>query len=285
MHWLRAIGGALWLAMLAFGMTSTLAKNACAFLGAVVSSLHTVHAGSPWPHVALLGVLLFGMARSPRGPPTLLSLACLCLLLVAAFLALLQLRGLRMVMRLDGQGKLGMALIHHGPTVHGLAPGAPHDTPHARTRVSSTGSVLVASEGLHDGGIFARSVVLIVDHCPTRGSRGVVLTAPLHGLEDPLGSSGALRHMVGGPVGAPGSSHPEEVLLHTAVGVRGARQLLPRLPSGPPPPPPALRGSGGWMPKEHSPHAVGDVAPGGGAPLFMVWFVVIVDAQTTCLSL
>lgn len=80
-------------------------------------------AGSPWPHMALLGVLLFGMVRSPRGPPTLTSLACLCLLLAAAFLALLQLRGLRMVMRLDGEGKLGMALIHHGPSVQGLAPG------------------------------------------------------------------------------------------------------------------------------------------------------------------
>lgn len=73
--------------------------------------------------MALLGVLLLGMARTPRGPPTLTSLLCLCLLLGASFVALLQFRGMRMVMRLDMQGKVGMALIHHGPSVHGLGAG------------------------------------------------------------------------------------------------------------------------------------------------------------------
>lgn len=135
-----------------------------------------------------------------------------------------------------------------------------------------TGCVLVASEGLHDGGIFARSVVLITDHSPTRGTRGVILTAPLHGLQDPLGPSGALRHMVGGPVGAPGSSQPEEVLLHTAAGVCGARQLLPVLPSGPPPPPPALqlRGAGAWAFREEHGKPPPFMPQDVGLPLFVV---------------
>ncbi len=173
MQWLRAAGGALWLGMLAFGLSSTcrcfskMACNSprvvipprvycvcvccmgvqiyihsvllyrCAYMHGVHAhhihvAVHTTttplpphitHTGSPWPHIALLGILLLGMVRTPRGPPTLTSLLCLCLLLGASFVALLQFKGMRMVMRLDVQGKVGMALIHHGASVHGLGAG------------------------------------------------------------------------------------------------------------------------------------------------------------------
>ncbi len=72
-------------------------------------------AGPPVPHLALLVLLLLGSRSS--------SLLALALLLMGTLLATLHARGLRVVMRMDGAGRLGLAVIRHGGPVEGLGPG------------------------------------------------------------------------------------------------------------------------------------------------------------------
>ena len=67
------------------------------------------------PHLALLVLLLLGTRSS--------SLLALALLLMGTLLATLHARGLRVVMRMDGAGRLGLAVIRHGGPVEGLGPG------------------------------------------------------------------------------------------------------------------------------------------------------------------
>jgi hypothetical protein len=96
--------------------------------------------GPPFPLLALLVLLLLG-TRSGSWLPGI------GLLAVATLLATLHARGLRVVMRMDGGGRLGLALIRYGAPVEGLQPGV----------------LLVASEGLHHS-VFRRSVVLLTSH-------------------------------------------------------------------------------------------------------------------------
>lgn len=190
---LRGVGSAVCISLLAFGLS-----------------------GPPWPHLALLVLLLLG-TRSH-------SLLALALLLVGSLVATLHARGLRVVMRVDGHGRAGLALIRHGAPVEGL----------------QQGSLLVASESL-DRGVFRRSVVLLTEHSPQGGSRGVILTQPLSYAEAlgmqmpaPALSDVSIRHQLGGPVGMPsGASRPasELAVLHTVPGVGGARRLLPATPA------------------------------------------------------
>ena len=72
-------------------------------------------AGPPWPHLALLLLLLLGSRAH--------WLAALALLVAGSGLATLHARGLRLVLRLDGVGRLGVALIRHGAPVPGLGQG------------------------------------------------------------------------------------------------------------------------------------------------------------------
>jgi hypothetical protein len=73
-------------------------------------------AGPPWPHLALLLLLLLA-SRSHWLPG-------LALLTLCTVLAAMHARGLRIVLRVDGGGRLGVALIRHGAPVQGIAPGA-----------------------------------------------------------------------------------------------------------------------------------------------------------------
>ncbi|KAI8468936.1 MAG: hypothetical protein J3K34DRAFT_291838 [Monoraphidium minutum] len=130
----RGLAGALAISLVAFGLS-----------------------GPPFVHLALLVLLLLG-TRSQ-------ALMCLLLLLMAAALGALYARGLRLVLRSDGGGHLGVALIRYGAPVDGLRPG----------------SLLVASPGLEDS-LFERSVVLITE-AGRRGARGVMLTQPLEMAE------------------------------------------------------------------------------------------------------
>jgi len=170
---LRGLGGALCISLLAFGLT-----------------------GPPWPHLALMLMLLLGT----RSHSLLLTAA----LLLGSLLATMHARGLRVVMRVDGFGRLGMVLIRHGERVEGLAPGV----------------LLVASEELHNS-IFRQSVVLVYQHSAA-GASGIMLTKPLdprrlaeYPPEDPVRHR-RVRHFVGGPVGMahPGTPALERVLLH-----------------------------------------------------------------------
>lgn len=51
------------------------------------------------------------------------TLLALGLLLAGSVIAALHARGLRVVMRVDGMGRLGLAVIRHGAPVQGLGPG------------------------------------------------------------------------------------------------------------------------------------------------------------------
>lgn len=181
----RGVAGALCISVIAFGLS-----------------------GPPFVHIVLLGLLLLG-ARSQ-------ALACLALLAAGAGLGALYARGLRLVLRTDTAGRLGVALIRYGTLVEGLRPG----------------SLLVASPDLDDS-FFERSVVLVTES-GRRGARGVMLTQPIQMMDDPLRSThlrqraaapdaatwhfdGAqqpgggplaplVQHFVGGPVGGGGGS-------------------------------------------------------------------------------
>lgn len=72
-------------------------------------------AGPPWPHLALLVLLLLG-SRSHWLPG-------LGLLSVVTLLATLHARGLRVILRVDDGGRLGLAVIRHGAPVQGVGPG------------------------------------------------------------------------------------------------------------------------------------------------------------------
>ena len=185
--------------------------------------------GPPWPHLLLAALLLL----TTRSHAALAGGS----LAAAAALATLHARGVRVSLR-PGGGAAGwpsLALVRHGPPVAGLAPGA----------------LLVAATDLDTAGLFARAVVLVTEHSPARGARGVLLTRPLapgdSGLDagdlsssssssSPFGllrggrGAGArLRHFVGGPVGMPGDgSTADVVVLHGVPAVPGARPLLPR---------------------------------------------------------
>jgi hypothetical protein len=145
---LRGIGGALCITLLAFGLSggpSLLAvsamcgsalpfecflfdqlsvvgtgKRAGPVLRPVLPTLsagcrYTAPAGPPWPHLALL-VLLLLASRSHWLPG-------MALLLVCGGLAAMHARGLRLVLRLDGGGRVGLALIRRGAPVPGIRPG------------------------------------------------------------------------------------------------------------------------------------------------------------------
>ncbi|KAK9804843.1 hypothetical protein WJX72_008395 [[Myrmecia] bisecta] len=197
---LRGVGGAICISLLAFGLS-----------------------GPPWPHLALLVLLLLG-TRSH-------SLLLLALLLLGSLLATMHARGLRVVLRLDGSGRLGLAFIRHGAPVEGLRPGV----------------LLVASEEL-DRTVFARSVIMLYEHdtrMTGRGARGVMLSKPLpaHDMRaaqpgEPRWMEGArqvgARHFMGGPVGLSGEQAALEMaVLHTVAGVPGSRVLVPSNTSGP----------------------------------------------------
>lgn len=124
---IRGITGAVCISLLAFGLS-----------------------GPPFIHIALLVLLLLG-TRSQ-------SLVFLLLLLLICLLATLYARGLRLVLRMDADGRFGIAMIRYGAPVHGLAPGM----------------LLVASREL-DNTLFQQSVVLITEH-GSRGAKGVILT-------------------------------------------------------------------------------------------------------------
>ncbi|KAL4424312.1 hypothetical protein ABPG75_001613 [Micractinium tetrahymenae] len=230
MQALRGLGGALVIVLLACGLSGSAA-------------------GPPWPHLALLLLLIFGSRWH--------WLPGLGLLLGACLLAGMHARGLRVVVRVDGGGRLGVALIRHGAAVPGIGAGV----------------LLVASEGLDHSPIFRRSVILLTQH-GRGGARGVMLSQPIAhppalpaglgaatsensepantaaaGASQPAaeagnggkhaagtdggsaargGRSAPLRHFLGGPVGMPGEGVNHEVLvLHTVAGVPGARRILP----------------------------------------------------------
>ncbi|KAH7621403.1 hypothetical protein Ndes2526B_g03747 [Nannochloris sp. 'desiccata'] len=130
---LRGLGGAICISLLAFGL-----------------------AGPPWPHLALLALVLLG-SRSH-------GMLAFALLASGTMLAALHAKGLRLVMRFDDMGSpFGFAVVQHGAPVPGLGPG----------------TLLVANSDLNHS-IFRRSVVLIYQHDNDGGgARGVILTQPM----------------------------------------------------------------------------------------------------------
>ncbi|KAL4442669.1 hypothetical protein ABPG77_006663 [Micractinium sp. CCAP 211/92] len=205
----------------------------------VAYALGNATSGPLWPHVTLL-VLLVAGSRWHWLP--------LGLLLGFSIIAGMNARNLRLVVRLDGGGRLGVALIRHGAPVPGIGPGV----------------LLVASEGLDRSPIFRRSVILLTQH-GRGGARGVMLSQPIAhppALPASLGAisagtgapastaaagsgqpaagagktSGAapggsvpLRHFLGGPVGMPGEGVNHEVaVLHFVPGIADSRLILPQ---------------------------------------------------------
>ncbi|CAK0784725.1 hypothetical protein CVIRNUC_007929 [Coccomyxa viridis] len=164
--------------------------------------------GPPWPQLAIVVLLIAGA----RGP----SILCVAAIAMACILATLHAKGLRVVMRVDTAGRLGLAVIRHGAPVEGL----------------QSGVLLAASDGL-ERSIFRRSVVLVYEHGNRSGARGVILSQPL-GPTDPRfnpaatpGGLPALSHFLGGPVGMPGEGPLQEVaVIHTLAEVPGSRPLL-----------------------------------------------------------
>ena len=112
-------------------------------------------AGPPWPHLALLALLLLG-TRSH-------SMLAFALLAAGSVLAALHARGLRLTMHLDDGGRFGVSVVRYGAPIAGLGPG----------------TLLRASDELENS-IFRRSVVLIYEHNQF-GARGVILNQPLSG--------------------------------------------------------------------------------------------------------
>ena len=72
-------------------------------------------AGPPWPHLALLVLLLLG-SRSHWLPGV-------ALVVVGGLLATMHARGLRLILRLEDGGRLGLAVIRHGAPVPGVGAG------------------------------------------------------------------------------------------------------------------------------------------------------------------
>lgn len=68
--------------------------------------------GAPWPHLALLLLLLLGSRAQP--------LAFAAVLLAVGIAAALAARGLRLVVRMDGDGHVGMTVIRHGAPIEAL---------------------------------------------------------------------------------------------------------------------------------------------------------------------
>lgn len=130
---LRGLGGVACISLLAFGL-----------------------AGPPWPHLALLALVLLG-SRSH-------GMLAVALLASGTILAALHAKGLRLVMRFDDFGSpFGLAVVQHGAPVPGLGPG----------------TLLVANSDLNHS-IFRRSVVLIYQHNDHGGgAKGVILTQPM----------------------------------------------------------------------------------------------------------
>ncbi|KAK9823070.1 hypothetical protein WJX81_006746 [Elliptochloris bilobata] len=168
--------------------------------------------GPPWPHVAVLLLLMLGVRSHSLLAVLALALACV--------LAVLHARGLRVMMRVDTGGRLGFAVIRHGAPVDGLGPGV----------------LLAASDDL-ERSIFRRSVVLLYRHSRRGGAHGVILSQPLGPLDPRVPTAGpgglpagapALAHFLGGPVGLPGDGpHAEVAVMHTLATVPGACVLLP----------------------------------------------------------
>lgn len=94
--------------------------------------------GAPWPHLALLLILMLGSRAQ--------SVAALVSLLVLVLVTALYARGLRLVVRLDEHGHVGMAIIRHGDVIPGLQVGG------VRVRVRFSDVI----PGLKAGGVRVR---------------------------------------------------------------------------------------------------------------------------------
>jgi len=132
---------------------------------------------------------------------------------IASMLAVLHSWGIRPVFRMNG-GVFDIAFIRHGAPVEGLRPGV----------------LLLASRSIDGTGLFARSVVLILEATDRGPARGLVLTHPLqpHYLDTPLemrdhfAQYGAkVRHLVGGPL----NISEDTTVVHNVHNVVGATPL------------------------------------------------------------
>ncbi|GAB4813425.1 hypothetical protein N2152v2_000471 [Parachlorella kessleri] len=208
---LRGLGGAVCITLLALGLS-----------------------GPPVPHLALLVLLLLGSRSS--------SLLALALLLMGTLLATLHARGLRVVMRMDGAGRLGLAVIRHGGPVEGLGPG----------------TLLVASEGL-DHTMFRRSVVLLYEH-GREGAKGVLLT---QGLAVPPAGLAPMPEAALGAAAMAATAAPARVLRHAAARSGGGNGTT----AGP-----STAGSAGEGP-EPTPAGHGGRSSAGGAPFIIRHFL------------
>lgn len=188
-------------------------KNAKGITGACcVTLLALALSGPPWPHLLVMGVLLLS-TRSHL-------LAILLVILLSSVVAAMYARGLRLISRVDINGRMGLVLIRHGSPVPGL----------------QAGCLLVASRELQHT-IFEQSVILIYEH-NSQGTRGVILNHPLPDqaaafshpeIADPIFTSQYLSHHLGGPVGMPdGRGRPahEFVVLHSVPAIQGSRLVL-----------------------------------------------------------
>jgi hypothetical protein len=127
------------------------------FLGAsCIVTLAFGLAGPPWPPLALFVLVLL----ATRAHGTL----AVTLLLAGGVLALMHARGLRLLMRIDDVGRLGLAVVRHGAAIEELTPG----------------TLLVASDELEQSGMFHRSVVLMYECDRVHGAKGFILNQPMH---------------------------------------------------------------------------------------------------------
>lgn len=195
-HVVRGLIGATCVSLLAFGL-----------------------AGPPWPHLALLALVILG-SRSH-------GLLAVALLTAGTMVALLHAKGMRLMMHIDDTGRLGLTVVRHGLPIQGVG----------------VGTILVATDEL-DRSVFRRSVVYIYQHSSSTGSSGVILNQPMHGppsggiapsntsiankTVQPTASkkTASPQHFLGGPVGMPGEGARQEIIvLHTVPGVEGAVPL------------------------------------------------------------